>query len=126
MKKLLFSLVILVIVITSGILSIGYFKSSSDEIVTNIDKASDAVKTSNWKNASSSMKRIDDKWNMTEKSWSLLTDHIEVDNIEMSMKKTGEYIDSMDTAQSLAELESLRFMVEHIYEKEQFNLKNIF
>jgi dihydroorotase len=126
MKKLILSLILLVIITAAGILSIRYFKSSSDYVVKDIDKTAALVRQNNWKDAQTQISNIDKEWKSTEKTWSLLTDHIEVDNIEMSLKKSKEFIETLNPSQALAELESLKFMVEHIYEKEQINLKNIF
>lgn len=126
MKKLVLAIILFIIITAAGILSIKYFKSSSDDIVKNIEKTSALVRGSNWKDAQSQIADIDQEWKNTESTWALLTDHIEVDNIEMSLKKSREYIDSLNLSDSLAELESLKFMVEHIYEKEVINFKNIF
>lgn len=126
MKKLLLSLFVLFIIILSGVLIIRFFKSSSSEISENIERTSTLVTQGNWDDAKTSIEKIEKEWDMTEKSWTLLTDHIEIDNIELSMKKSKEYIETKTPAEALAELESLKFMVQHIYTKELPNLKNIF
>lgn len=126
MKKFVSALVILVIVLVSGVLSIRYFKSSSDQLVKSIENTSTLVSQENWSAAKTGVETIDKEWSSTEKTWALLTDHVEVDNIELSLKKSREYINTGSSSEAMAELEGLKFMVEHIYSKEQFNLKNIF
>lgn len=126
MKKLILSLIAMAIIIISSILLIVYFKSSSEKMVEAIEKTTSLVAQNSWEEAKTSIKNIEIMWDDTEKIWTVLTDHFEVDNIEMSLKKSKEYIETQNLPLTLAELESLKFMMEHMHKKEQFNLKNIF
>jgi hypothetical protein len=83
------------------------------------------VASGNWSNASKNMESIKDSWDKTEKLWGILVDHYEIDNIEMSMTESRKYIETKDTSMSLAELDNLSLMIEHIYNKERINIKNI-
>lgn len=126
MKKLIISFIVLLLIIALGIISIRYMNTSSKSIAVKIERVSALINENKWESAKSQMKDLEKEWNSTEKTWALLTDHFEIDNIELSMLKSKEYIDTKNISLSLAELENLKFMVEHIYEKEKFSLKNIF
>lgn len=126
MKKFLISLIVLLIIIISSLMTIRYIHNSSSKIVESIEDTSALVRNGSWEAAKSGIDNINEEWNKTEKAWAFLTDHVEIDNIEMSMLKSKEYISTQNLPLSLAELENLKFMVEHIYEKEKFSLKNIF
>lgn len=95
-------------------------------LTKSIEAVSLDVKYERWSAAKSGMEDIQKRWKKTESIWALLTDHIEIDNIEMSMIKSSEYITARSPALSLAELSNLKYMLEHIYEKETFSLENIF
>ena len=126
MKKFIISLIALLAIIVSSSMTVRYIHSSSSKIVESIEYASSLINNGKWIEAKSAIDDINSKWDDTEKSWALLTDHIEIDNIEISMLKSKEYIRTKNLPLSLSELKNLKFMIEHIYEKEKFNLKNIF
>jgi hypothetical protein len=125
MKKLIASLILLCLIIFSGILSMNSIKKSSDKITGMVKNTSDLVASGNWSNASKNMESIQGSWDKTEKLWGILVDHYEIDNIEMAMTKSRKYIETKDTSMSLAELDNLKLMIEHIYSKESINIKNI-
>ncbi|MDI6617763.1 MAG: DUF4363 family protein [Clostridiales bacterium] len=125
MKKFIMSMVILVIILTFSVAIIIYFKNTSNQLSSSVQKTMKFVSEGKWNEAETSIDDLEGKWDKTEKIWATLTDHIEMDNIELSMKKSKQYINTKDVPLAHAELNSLRFMVEHIYGKEIFNLKNI-
>lgn len=126
MKKLIISLLILVAIIISGIYSIYSIKRSSTKIQDSIEKTSGLAEAGDWSGANSQIKLVEKEWNKTEKSWAILVDHFEIDSIESSIIRSKKYIETRDMPLSLAELENLKFSVEHIYKKEIINIKNIF
>ena len=52
--------------------------------------------------------------------------HDELDMIETSLIKMSANIEYGTISDSIEELENLIFLVEHISDKEEFNIKNIF
>lgn len=126
MKKLILSMVILLAVVAGGIFSIRYIKNSSDKLQTSIVKASDLVSSGRWSAAADEISSVEDQWNSTEKTWAILVDHYEIDSIESSIIRSKRYIETKDAPLSMAELDNLKFSVEHIYKKELINMKNIF
>lgn len=126
MKKLILSLLILVIVIISSIYSMYSIKNSSAKIQDSIEKASSFASAGNWSGAYSEIRLTEKEWNKTEKTWAILVDHFEIDNIESSIIRSKRYIETRDMSLSLSELDNLKFSVEHIYKKELINMKNIF
>lgn len=126
MKKIMWSLITFVLIIISGILSLSTYKQSSKEISTMVKNTSAYVQSNDWSSAKSQIEKIDKKWGQIEKKWTMLIDHLEIDQIEISLKKSQKYIETKNSSDSLAELANLQFMVEHIYDKESFKLENIF
>jgi len=125
MKKFLFALLLLALIVFSGVLSLKLYKGSSNKMTDLLDTVSEHVTSGNWEGAKSEIENTQKNWDKTEKIWTLLTDHFELDNIEMSLKKSKKYIEAKDMPLALGELENLKFMVEHIYSKELINIQNI-
>jgi len=125
MKKVLFASAILATIIISGIVTLKFYYNSSHQISEMIEGVSDSINSGQWDKAKKQVDDIEKTWSKTERIWAMLIDHFEIDNIEMSLKKSKKYIENKDTSLSLAELETLKLMVEHIYKKEAFELNNI-
>ena len=69
---------------------------------------------------------IRNKWNKIENGWAIIILHDELDMIETSLIKMSANIEYGTISDSIEELENLIFLVEHISDKEEFNIKNIF
>ena len=126
MKKLLLALSIFVIIILFSILTMSSFKRSSQKISVMVEKSSKFISIGRWDDAQNQIVDIEKIWSKTEKTWALLIDHMEIDNIDVSLIKSKKYIETKNLTLSLSELDILKFMIEHISDKELFNLKNIF
>lgn len=126
MRKFVCSIIILILVLFSGMVCTGYLHRSSGNTSKMIDDTIDYTRKGMWPESSKSIGAIESGWNKTEGTWAMLVDHSEIDNIEMAMTKAKYYIETRNAPLSLAELYNLKFMVEHIYEMEVINLKNIF
>ena len=61
-----------------------------------------------------------------DKTWSTLVFHEELDTIQISLTKMKAQIEEGELEESLEELETTKFLINHIKEKEKFNLKNVF
>lgn len=125
MKKFIFSLLILAAVIAGSIYSTSTIKISAKKMEHSIEKTSDLASAGDWAGASGQLALTEKEWNKIEKTWAILVDHFEIDNIESSIIRSKKYIETKDKPLSLAELDNLKFFVEHIYEGELINLKNI-
>lgn len=126
MKKIILAAFMLTAIIISGLLTTNFYSRTSKELSEKISALTDYVTSGNWHMADSEIENMEKEWSKTEKKWAVLIDHFEIDNIEMSLKRTKKYIESKDRTLSLAELEGLNFMINHIYKKDEFNLSNIF
>ncbi len=80
----------------------------------------------NWDAAEAELSAIEEEWPKVENIWTVLLDHIEIDNIDEALKKVSEYVKARNAPLALAELATLKQYIKHIPEKESLNLKNIF
>ena len=72
------------------------------------------------------MEDIEKKWRDTNDIWSIISIHQELDNIEQALIKTKSNINDGDLEDALQEIETAKFFIEHVKDREEFNLKNIF
>lgn len=119
------------LVIFIGILGLGFFIINSlthntDKISENIDKASQAINDENWNQANKELDLVKEKWNQHKKWWAIIVDHQEIDNIDVSLARTCEYLNHQDPTLTAGELAALKQYLKHIPEIEKISWKNIF
>ncbi|MCR4434875.1 MAG: DUF4363 family protein [Clostridiales bacterium] len=118
--------VLLVLIIGSGIYMNKSLEQTSKRLESNIMQIEDAAKSNDWEKARQHLGSIKTSWGKSQKSWTMLIDHTEIDNIDDTLTRLEGFIDSENTPLTLGEAASLRQYVKHIPEKEAFNLRNIF
>ena len=72
---------------------------------------------------------IDDiwsKWEEEQKKLAFYIEHDELEKVHTAIVRMKSYIKTENYSEALAELEDGKFVIEHIQEKNSFNLQNIF
>lgn len=99
--------------------------SSSKKLEDSVTCIENSTKTGNWNKVAEQLEVLKKDWDGTGRRWAMLIDHIEIDNIENSLIKMSEFIESRNSDFVLSEAASLKQYIRHIPEKEAFKLKNI-
>ena len=74
------------------------------------------------KNAS----EIYSKWREISEKWSIIVDHQEIDLIEKALISVKSTIETEEYSRSLQKIQESKYLIGHIKEKEELNIKNIF
>lgn len=122
MTGVIFGLVLLV-GISLG--SYRYINASAKEIGTHLDRVEQMIQTGKWETAESELGNAEDSWDKTKYWWSILLNHQEIDNIDVSITRLEKYIQSQGLALSLGEISTLKMLVEHVSDTEAFTIRNI-
>lgn len=117
--------VVLLLVLAVSFATLDKLNSTAKELVEDFDGLEEAIATGNWAAAGHDVEELARKWNQHKDWWAIVIDHREIDNIEMSLIRIGQYICMQDRALAAGELAVLKQLLEHIPEKEKVNLKNI-
>lgn len=130
MKEICIIIVILVLIIGTAIWVQSYLNNTTEYLLKDLkilEKELISYKEDN--NRGNIVKKgneIRNKWNKIENGWAIIILHDELDMIETSLIKMSANIEYGTISDSIEELENLIFLVEHISDKEEFNIKNIF
>ena len=116
---------LLAIILFIGILSYNTLSNTAEKLEKHIVKIEVNAQNGDWKSAENQLSIAKTDWVKTEELWSILIDHIEIDNIDDALKKMEKYILTKNITLTLAEAATLRQYITHIPEKEAFKLKNI-
>lgn len=125
-KIILFSSIVLVLIIVSGILIKTYLDTTTAKFISELDKLEISINSGQWDKAHKLATDLNKKWEKTDSIWSLFTNHHEIDSISISLKTLEEYIVDQDKTDSKASLASLKHYISHIPQLEEISLKNIF
>jgi len=114
------------IIIGISAYSINLLKTTSDNLVSYIEKIDNSAKAGDWDEAQEQFFKFTEYWLKVHEKWAILLDHAEIDNIDDSMAKLKKYIEVKDTSASVGEAAALMQYIKHIPEKEALSLVNIF
>jgi len=130
MKETIIIIFILIIIFGGAIYTKNFLNSTSEEIILKLDELKEEIIIAKENNERTIVQKlaneIYDKWEEMDKTWSILVFHEELDSIQISLTKMKAQIEKGELEESIEELETTKFLINHIKEKEKFNLKNIF
>ena len=104
-----------------------YLNRTANNLITDLEDLK--IKIGNKDNQESLIKNTDKiykKWNNINNNWSNLVLHEEIDAIETSFIKLKAKIKVANLEESIENIDTLIFLINHIKEKEETSLKNIF
>lgn len=130
MKDTLIIIVIVVVIIGGDILIRNHLSKTTEELVSNLEELKEetiSLKNINETDAlKTNMKEVETKWRKISNVWSIIIVHQEIDNIEQALIRAKSNIEEGELEDALPEIETAIFFAEHINEREQLKLKNIF
>ena len=109
----------------SSLLMEGFLASSAVTLDRQLVKLEGHMVQGNTAEAAALLQNLQRLWRRTEPRWSLLTDHREIDEIELALVRLASYLQHQDTAAAPAELAAVRRLVRHIPRKEKLTWENI-
>jgi uncharacterized protein YxeA len=125
MKIVIATVLILVIFFSGAFYLHRYIQLSSERIMIHTEKINQAIEKENWDEAKYNMERLNKDWNKIKKTWLAFIEHLETDEIDVTIKRIERYISLKENTLVLVEIAQLKQLVEHISEKEKIKLTNI-
>jgi len=124
-------IIIFLLILISVVLGFSFYAKksldfSSKKLQDQITSIEDSIRAGDWDKAAKQLSNIKKDWDSVRKSWAMLLDHAEIDNIDEALSKMAIFIESEELSMALAEASTLKQYVSHIPEKESFRLQNIF
>ncbi len=114
---------IIMIVLLSGY-SI-YIKKVEKEFIKTVDEISELVKKEDWDKVSKDFKKLVGEWDKKEALLSMLNDHEDLDEINLSINDLDKSISHKNKEHALKSLGEIKIKIQRLAENESFNLENI-
>lgn len=125
-KTLTISIVGFIIIIAVGVFIQIYLDKSSENLLKDVSALKFLVIADKNELTDKVKEPLLQEWEKTQKIWSTLINHDELDSIEEIIKRIEVLLSDMDEeTELLAELNRLEFYLKHIPQKERFALENI-
>lgn len=125
-KVIIGTILLISAMLAFSIASSYYLSHSAGKLDNHIRKVEANSRSNNWTNANIELTNLEKEWEKASRSWGLLIDHVEIDNIDNSLTRMKEYVKAKNSVLSLGELANLKQYVNHIPQKESFSFNNIF
>ena len=103
-----------------------YTEKTVKEIRETFSKIENEIVKQNIEQINIELENISDKWEEKQKKLAYYIEHDELEKVHTAIVTMKSYIKTNDFSSAMAELEEGKFVIEHIQEKNSFNLQNIF
>jgi len=122
---------IICVIIVIGIFGLefytqGFTEETVSEVTEMFDKIEENISKRDIEQIDNEIKNIETKWEEKQKKLAYYIEHDELEKVHTAIVKMKSYVESENFSEALAELEDGKFVIEHIQEKNSFNLQNIF
>ncbi|MHB1652111.1 MAG: DUF4363 family protein [Desulfitobacteriaceae bacterium] len=125
MRVLTAIIVGLVLLVGISLGSYKYINSSAQDIETHLDKVEQMVRSGRWETAGVELETTKNFWDKEKYWWTILLNHQEIDNIDISISRLESYVETRGLVLSLGELSALKMLVDHIADNEAITIRNI-
>lgn len=126
MKSLSISIFVIIFLISTWIFAYAFISQSTVEFNSLLNDMDKNISSENWSSTQSIYSFIDSKWTDKQRFLLLVLDHEEIEKVNLSLKKLEKYIYIKDKSMTIGEAATLKFLLNHIKEKESLTFKNIF
>ena len=120
-KETTICICIIILIIGLDILTQNYTKTSTIEITECLSELKKEIVDKNLENAKEKLGELDKKWDEKHDKLAYYIEHDELEKVDTAIVQVKSFIEN-----AIAELETGKFVLEHIERKYKFNLQNIF
>ncbi len=127
-KELIIVVIIIICVIIASVLSQNNTKKQIADINGKLENLKEEViqKEKTHTEFTSEINNIFDDWVEKDKLFSIYLEHNELEKVNVYLKTAKGFLEANEIEESVPEIEGCIAILEHIEEKQAFNLKNIF
>jgi hypothetical protein len=116
---------IIVLVIFAWQFSYRSIEKSTSTLTKDLETLSMKVREENWQDAQDYFINIEDTWEETKKLWIVLLEGQQIDEIELSLIRTKEYLASENLSLTLGEIAVTKQLLNAIKESEALTITNV-
>lgn len=124
-KTLLGLIILFICVVGAGIYTNQILKQDSKVLEGHIEIIQSHIRDDNWEDAGFELLELKEYWTKKQGNWAMLQSHFEIDNIDASITRLSEYINTNTLPLAIAESALLMQYIKHIPKNVKLSLENI-
>lgn len=125
-KETIICIAIIILIIGIDIVTQNYTKISTVEITECLSELRKEIEDNNLENAKMKIEELDNKWDNKHDKLAYYIEHDELEKVDTAIVQVKSFVENDDIPSAIAELETGKFVLQHIEQKYKFNLQNIF
>ncbi len=125
LKVVITIIVLLGIIIGSSVFALKEISAKAQKIEEINLSIQDSIKDSDWAGAKYKLTQLEGRWKQSKKPWTMLIDHVEIDNIDISIEKLKKEIEIKNTSLATVDSAILGHFIKRIPDKESVSFKNV-
>ena len=125
-KEIIICIFIIILIIGLDIVTQNYTKKSTIEITECLSELKSEIENENLENAKLKIEELDKKWDNKHDKLAYYIEHDELEKVDTAIVQVKSFVENDDIPSAVAEIETGKFVLEHIERKYKFNLQNIF
>lgn len=124
-KEVMISIIIIVLIFSLDIITQTYTMASVAETSSELDNLKGKIENQN-DNLDINIDKISSNWEKRRQKLSYFIEHDELEKVETNLTNIKSYLESAEFNMAISSIDEAKFILEHIKEKNAFNLENIF
>ena len=125
-KETVICIVIVVLIFSLDMFTQGYTDRTTAEINEIFSELKDLAVKEDKEKMETKIAELDEKWSEKHDKLAYYIEHDELEKVDTAIVQVKSFVENDDISSAMAELETGKFVLEHIERKYKFNLQNIF
>ena len=125
-KEIIICAVVIISIVTTNWFLQDYTKTSMTYIISELQELKEDIKQKDTEKTKKKMEEIKEKWHEKFKVLAIFIEHNELEKVETDLSALEGFIEVEDYETGISELNKSIFVLEHIADKYDFSLVNVF
>ena len=125
-KELVICIVILAIIFGLEVFTQNFTKQTVTQMTEKLTSLKDAISKKEDDKIKKEIEELTNHWEDKHNKLAYYIEHDELEKVDTAIVKMKSYIETGNFSEAISELEDGKFVLEHIQDKNSFNLQNIF
>lgn len=125
-KETVICVIIIVVIFGLEMFTQNFTKETVSEITETMSSLKESILKTDKEKMQKDIAKLTDNWEGKHNKLAYYIEHDELEKVDTAIVRMKSYIETEYFEDAIAELEDGKFVLEHIEDKNAFNLKNIF
>ncbi len=125
-KEIIICLIIIIVIVGLDITTQKYTKETTKQITTTMESLKGEILAENKEKIEERTKELDKNWTEKHDKLAYYIEHDELEKVDTAIVNMKSYVETKEYPSAVANLDEGKFILEHIEDKNAFNLVNIF